>query len=226
VTRLRRIPYVDQLLAELERIWQAVVDVMVRSQIENLDPPSNFIGFPEYAWAPSDDALQSDRMVVLSKVREFRTRFELLFPHPTPEVRERHDEALEHLERWLDRGESDHSTPSTIPAAVEAANASVAVLAAAEALLRAEDFSTRLVVDTNGVLDNPDLGQFTPQLSGLYVAHVLPVVLRELDDHKRGGRTDSLRESAKKADGLAERPAQQRGRVGGREGCRRCLGRV
>jgi hypothetical protein len=200
VTRLRPVPYVNQLLAELEQIRQAVVDVLERSQIENLDLPSNFIGFPEHAWAPSDDALQSDRMALLGKVRDYRTRFRLLFPHPTPEVRERHDEALEHLERWLNRGESDHSIPSTIPAAIEAANASVAVLAAAKALLPADEFSTRLVADTNVLLDNPDLGQFTPQLGGRYMAHVLPVVLRELDDHKRGGRTEWLREAAKKAD--------------------------
>lgn len=32
------------------------------------------------------------------------------------------------------------------------------------------------------------------------MAHLVPVVLREPDDHKRAGRTDLLREAAKKAD--------------------------
>ncbi len=50
----------------------------------------------------SDDTLQAGRMTLLGRVRDFRTRFGLLFPHPTPEVRERHGDALDHLERWLD----------------------------------------------------------------------------------------------------------------------------
>jgi hypothetical protein len=66
VTRLHPIPYVDQLLAELEQIRQAVVDVLERSQIENVDLPSNFVGFPEHGWAPSDDALQTGRMAPTS----------------------------------------------------------------------------------------------------------------------------------------------------------------
>jgi hypothetical protein len=200
VTRMRPTPYVEQLLTELEQIRLALVDVLERSQIESLDLPSNFIGFPRFAWGPSDDVLQADRMTLLGSVRDFRTRFELLFPHPTPEVRQRHGDALDHLERWLDRGESDHSIPSTIPAAIDAANASAAVLAAAKTLLPADDFATRLVVDTNVLLDDPDLAQFTPQLGGRYMAHLLPVVFRELDDHKRGGRTELLREAAKRAD--------------------------
>ncbi|MEU7484847.1 PIN domain-containing protein [Streptomyces sp. NPDC042319] len=32
------------------------------------------------------------------------------------------------------------------------------------------------------------------------MAHLLPVVLRELDDHKRAGRNEALREAAEKAD--------------------------
>jgi hypothetical protein len=103
--------------------------------------------------------------------RDFRPRFELLFPHPTPEVRERHGDALDHLERWLDRGKSDHSIPSTIPTAIDAVNASVAVLGAAKTLLPADEFATRLVVDTNVLLDNADLAQFMPQLGGLDHRH-------------------------------------------------------
>jgi hypothetical protein len=200
VTRQQPVPYVDQLLAELEEIRRAFVDVLERSQIKSRNLPDFVITSVLLAWAPSDGALQTDRMSLLGKVRDFRTRFELLFPHPTPDVRERHDEALELLERWLDRGDGDSSLPPTIEAAVAIANASVDVLAAAKGLLPADEFDTRLVVDTNVLLDDPDLAQFIAQLGNRYMAHVLPVVLREIDDHKRGGRTETLREAAKKAD--------------------------
>jgi PIN domain len=200
VTRLQPAAYVEQLLGELEQIRQRLVSVLERSQIEDQRLPSNFIGFPRFGWAASDDALQTDRMALLGTVRDFRTRFELLFPHPTPEVRERHGDAMDHVERWLDRGEGDHSIPQIISAAVDKMNASVDVLVAAKALLPLDAFATRLVVDTNVLLDNPDLAQFVPQLGARYMAHLLPVVLREIDDKKRGGRTESLREAAKKAD--------------------------
>ncbi len=197
---LEAVPYADQLLTELEQIRAAFVDVLERSQISATDLPTNFIGFPFYRWAGSSDSLQVDRMTLLGQVRDFRTRFELLFPHPTPEVSKRHDDALDHLERWLGRGKSDHSIPANIPAAVASANASVDVLAAAKGLLPADEFATRLTVDTNVLLDDLDLAQFTAQLGGRCMAHVLPVVLSELDDLKRSGRTESLRDAAKKAD--------------------------
>jgi predicted ribonuclease YlaK len=67
-------------------------------------------------------------------------------------------------------------------------------------LLPSDPWPVRLVVDTNALLDNPDLAAYTDQVGGRYMVHLLPVVLRELDDHKRGGRNESLREAAKKAD--------------------------
>ncbi|MFD7324271.1 PIN domain-containing protein [Streptomyces sp. NPDC059875] len=57
-----------------------------------------------------------------------------------------------------------------------------------------------MVVDTNALIDNPDLAAYTGQIGPRYMAHLLPVVLGELDDHKRAGRTEPLREAAKKAD--------------------------
>jgi hypothetical protein len=81
-------------------------------------------------------------MRVLGQVREFRTRFELLFLHPILEVSERHSDAPDHLERWLDRGDGDDSIPPSIPAAVTGANASVDLLVAAKWLLPADEFTT------------------------------------------------------------------------------------
>lgn len=41
---------------------------------------------------------------------------------------------------------------------------------------------------------------FRPQLGPAYLVHLLPVVLSEIDDLKRSGRTPELRENAKRAD--------------------------
>jgi hypothetical protein len=155
VTRRQPVPYVEQLMAELEEIRAAFVEVLKRSQIDYYDPNEGssgilWLGYHKYWWASSndDDALQADRMSLLGKARDFRTRFELLFPHPTPEISKRHREALDHLGRWLRRDERDHSIPATIPAAIEALNASVAVLTKAKELLPGDKFATRLTVDT------------------------------------------------------------------------------
>lgn len=58
----------------------------------------------------------------------------------------------------------------------------------------------RLAVDTNSLLDNPDLAAYADQIGPRYLVHLLPVVLGEIDDHKRAGRNHGLREAAKRVD--------------------------
>lgn len=67
-------------------------------------------------------------------------------------------------------------------------------------LLPADDWPVRLTVHTNMLLDDPDVAIYTPLLGKRYMVHLLPVVLRELDDKKLAGRTPDLRDAAKKAD--------------------------
>lgn len=73
-------------------------------------------------------------------------------------------------------------------------------LAAGKELLAAEEFNTHLVIDTNVLLDDPDLTRFASIVGHRYLVHLLPVVLRGLDDHKRAGRHADLREAAKRAE--------------------------
>ena len=68
-------------------------------------------------------------------------------------------------------------------------------------LLPHDEWPLRLVGDTNTLIDNPDLAAHTPTLGLRYMAHVLPVVLGEIDDLKRSGRTPELREAAKRRTG-------------------------
>lgn len=49
-------------------------------------------------------------MALLRDARDWQARFDLLFPHPTPEAAKRHREAFRYLERWLLRKKgNDHS---------------------------------------------------------------------------------------------------------------------
>jgi hypothetical protein len=58
----------------------------------------------------------------------------------------------------------------------------------------------RLAVDINTLIDHPDLAAYVGVLGRRYMARLLPIVLREIDDLKRGARTQQLREAAKRAD--------------------------
>jgi hypothetical protein len=199
-------PYMHQLLSRLDEIETAYVEVLERSAIRYINPNTSesvvfFASASHYGWAPSDPALEQARMQMLGRIRLWRPLFELLFAHPTPEVARRHADALDHLERWLVRSDHwDHSIPARIPDAVARLRASTQVLRTARDLLPPDTFGTRAVVDTNALLDDPDLAAYQPTLGHRYMVHVLPVVLRELDDHKRAGRTPELREAAKRAD--------------------------
>ena len=121
-------------------------------------------------------------MALLRRVRDWAPRFLLLFPHPTPVVKKRLKGGIKHLESWLVRDGKGHDIPSTIAEAQEMLTATVADLRGLIDLLPSDDYVKRLVVDTNALIDNPDLAAYTGGLGGKYVVHLVPVVLREIDD--------------------------------------------
>jgi len=196
-------PYADALSAELDELEAAYVTVLEASEIgsaTSIAPAAASCSSAIPVWLGTRAGeLEAERMRLLGRVRDFRPRFELPFPHPTPVVAERHRQALDLLERWLLRPEADMTVPGSIAAAVEALRVSVGVLREARTLLPADPIGVRLVVDTNALIDCPDLAACTGQLGTRYRVHVLPVVLRELDDLKRAGRSAELREAASRA---------------------------
>lgn len=204
-SRTPPVAYVDALVVELDSIEADYLVVLEASQIANIDPNRSsgggmfFLGFAEWGWAPSDPPAEAARMALLGRVREFRPRFKLLFPHPTPEVAERHEDALDLLVRWLERPGGDHSVPPSTDQAAGQLREAVAVLRSARELLPADPIAVRLIVDTNTLIDNPDLTIYADQLGARYRVHLLPVVMKELDDLRRSGRTAELREAATKA---------------------------
>jgi rRNA-processing protein FCF1 len=196
----------EHLLRELDEIERVYASVLERSTIRYVNPngpnsPLFFVGAADWGWGPSDVSLEATRMNLLGRLRDWQPRFELLFPHPTPEVAERHQEALELTKRWLIRDDTfDHSVPGDIPSAVTRLYSEVARLRASRDLLPADSSPVRVVVDTNALIDEPNLAVCRSLVGPKYVVHILPVVMRELDDHKRGGRTETHREAAKRAD--------------------------
>jgi len=192
--------YRDTLLANLNEIEYQFTDILGRSSIQAANLPSNFIGFASHRWAPSDDELTAVRMATLQNMRDFEPRFRLLFAHPTPEVGERLNSGFGHLYRWLDRDTDDHSIPATTQAAQAKTAEVIEDLRSLTRLLPDDDWPTRLVVDTNALLDSPDLTIYATALGQRYMVHVLPVVLGELDDLKRAGRIPEIRDAARRAD--------------------------
>lgn len=199
--------YFDRLLEQLDSIQSRFVESLHQSATYYSNPNRGgygeivFVGAADYSWRMSSPELERLRMELLRDTRDWRTRFELLFPHPTPQVKKRHDIAFNHLERWLIRSENaDHSLTASINPMIAALNTSFAELCDAGRLLPIDEYSVRVIVDTNTMLDNPDVAAWVPTMGSKYMAHMIPALLRELDDLKRSGRNEEVRECARRAD--------------------------
>jgi rRNA-processing protein FCF1 len=205
-TAVRLPSYSQRLLAELDGIAASYVEILADSEIQYVNPnrPGSrviFASAANWGWNDGDDKLVIDRMDLLARLRDWAPRFRLLFRHPTPQVAERLDKGIDHLERWLIRdGRWDRSIPGTIDEAREKIRATVSDLGALTNLLPPDNHPVRLVVDTNALIDNPDLAAYAGDLGGKYVAHLMPVVLGEIDELKRSARPEDLRNKARRAE--------------------------
>ncbi|MCE7080172.1 PIN domain-containing protein [Streptomyces sp. ST2-7A] len=140
-------------------------------------------------------------MELLRSVRDWEPRFRLLFPHSTPEVKRRLDDGIGLMEDWLLRHrKSNHGAPPSIPVALTRLSKAIEELRGLADLLPGDEWRVRVVVDTNVLMEDPDVTAYQNELGPRYMVHLLPVVLRELDDHKRVGNRLERREAAKKAE--------------------------
>jgi rRNA-processing protein FCF1 len=198
-------PYVDRLKTRLTALEQKVTEVIDSSTIKNVDPNRRgdgsifFIGAVRWGWGESDASHERLRMAALAELREAEPIVRLLFPHPVPKVAKKIDNFFGLVETWLLRKGSSHSIPPTVPEALEKITARFGKLRDLLDGLPADEHPVRLVVDTNALIDVPDLSVYTDQIGRRYRAHLMPVVLGELDDLKRSGRTPELRAAASKA---------------------------
>lgn len=200
--------YAHNILAELDAIAKSYVEVLAASSIKYVNPnrPGNrviFVGAEDWGWCESNDALEAARMALLGRLRDWIPRFRLLFQHPLPTVTQRLLDNIGLLESWLVRSDSWGLGP-TIPATIDEAQQKIAGaiddLRGLVDLLPPDDYPTRLILDTNALIDNPDLTVYAAALGSKYMVHLLPVVLHEIDEQKRAGRHQDIRDAAKRAE--------------------------
>jgi rRNA-processing protein FCF1 len=196
--------YVDALLAELRGIETEFVAIVEDSEIYHFDPNAGgggvfFVGASTEHWQSSSSELTGRRMRLLSRLRDWVPRFQLLYPHPTPEVAKTLSARTAHLENWLLREGSDGSIPRTVEQAIARVHQDVGALRQLTEMLPSDEWPIRVVIDTNALIDNPDVAAYNSTFSSGYLVHLIPVVLRELDELKRSGRTPELREQAARA---------------------------
>ncbi|WP_333745975.1 PIN domain-containing protein [Streptomyces sp. IBSBF 2950] len=195
--------YVEHLLSELADTEASYAAVLESSQVRARQMSGGglqIMGHP-WAWEPSTPDTEARRMELLRQVRDWAPRFRLLFPHPTPAVERRMGDAIGLLEDWLVRdGRVKHRAPRDIPGALTRLSEAAAALRELVELLPEDDWRVRVVVDTNTLMDDPDVAIYKDIIGPRYMVHLLPVVLREVDDLKRSGTLPERREAAKKAD--------------------------
>ncbi|MFJ8982620.1 PIN domain-containing protein [Streptomyces sp. NPDC102282] len=195
--------YVDQLLSELadmESSYQVLLDSSQVKARQMNHGGIQILGHP-WAWVPSTPDAETSRMGLLRQVRDWAPRFRLLFPHPTPKVQRGMDDAIRLLEDWLVRKrEVKYRAPADIPSAKKRLTEAAAALRELVELLPPDDWNVRVVVDTNTLIDDPDVTLYKDSVGSRYMVHLLPVVLREVDDLKRSHNRPELREAARRAD--------------------------
>lgn len=197
--------YADNLLNQLAEIEAQYVAIIESSEVRNVDPNRAaigvvFVGAQEWDWVPSDASLERARKLCLDKFEDWFVRFNLLFPDPLPRVHKVLKNSSSQICTWLRRAKTDHSISPNRTKTTERARKDVANLRDLVEVLPNDEWKVRVVPDTNALVDNPDLGIYTQAVGRRYLMHVMPVVMRELDDLKRSGRTDVLRENARRAD--------------------------
>jgi rRNA-processing protein FCF1 len=197
--------YAARTAERLDSLTADLLDVTQASTILNTDPNRHanseviFMGFPTWGWGPSDQPLEASRMQALGKIRKLEPRVRLLFPDPIPTVTEKIDSFFSLATDWMLRTSHDHSIPNSIEAASAQLSKASSALRSLLDGLAADPHPIRLVVDTNALIDCPDPAAYREIIGQRYLAHIPAVVLRELDDLKRSGRTPELRKDAERA---------------------------
>jgi hypothetical protein len=198
--------YLSRLRSDLASLKAQLDALLDLSTIEYVNPntPGSSVFFADAAdwgWGSSDEATAAAQMALLGLWVVWFDRFKLLFPHPTPDVTSKMQEADDFIRRWVARdGTFDYLIPQTIEQAKQVA---ATQLAAFDDLLgiaaRAGDDTLRLVPDTNALLRNPAVEVYGTALGATsYTVHMVTTVLAELDDLKDRGRSADLREKAEK----------------------------
>ncbi len=196
--------YLERLRSELGEIRADTDALLDASTIRGVNPNRPdagvvFLGAADWGWGPSDPTLSAAQMHLTARYQAWFDRFQLLFPHPTPEVASEITSVDEFVRRWAERpGTWDHSIPRTIDDAKQVVAEQFDVFdRLLEIAAHAGSETLRLVPDTNALIRNPDLASYARSApSPTFTIHLVPTVLAELDNLKDRGRTQDLRDQA------------------------------
>lgn len=197
--------YAESMRERTFRVFDQVEVCIRASQIINVDPNRGgydgivFIGHARWGWAEDDPSREAARMTALGEIDRLEPLVRLLFPNTTPRVERVLKDSFSLPRRWMKHKQNDHAIPHTLDAAVALLHERRDDLLTLMASLPVDEWALRLVVDTNALIDEPDLTVYLPELGSRYRVHIPPLTLGELDNLRRSGRTPELREAASRA---------------------------
>jgi rRNA-processing protein FCF1 len=194
--------YSENLVKDLESLREEFIAILEKSAIGPTN--ANFsrrgvisVGNPNNKWIDSPNC-DTERRHVLGKTEDFFTRFRLLFPHQLDATATQIDKIQNTITSWVNRKQG-HGVPSSIKTATNTAMSMFGKLSSHLSSLPTDEFDVRVVVDTNVLLNNPDLDIYTNSLGAKYIVHVVPEVMREIDNIKMKGRSPDVRGMADRA---------------------------
>jgi len=135
-------------------------------------------------WAPDPPAGVVERMLLHSRVVELSRTHHSIYPTRMTEVLGLlgyYDGLSNHLNRNLARMSGGRGFPQ------DYTNEAFASLVKSLEYLPGEDVTTRLVLDTTSLMDNPDLARYKDTIGNAYLVHLVPEVLHEVDRLKDQG---------------------------------------
>jgi len=197
--------YTGLLREEWRAIEVELLAIIDESSIRYVNPNSDdssvfFVGAADWGWAADTPEIVERRRLLRNRYARWIGRFRLLFGDAIPSTTKTIAKADAFFVKWVERPDSfDHSIPRTVS---EARNVAAKKLAGFSELLDQIESTrtdgTRMVLDTNALLAQPDIRAFG-SIDSQGVVLLVPQVMRELDDLKDRGRTPELRERASKA---------------------------
>lgn len=218
---VRLIPFSVRLREELDVLEKLSDDLLGASGIEyrgdfNRGGGVVFIA-PDWAWTDPTDELRRMQMKLVPQFDDWREHYGLLFRTAPEELRDQVKETTNRIHVWLARdggGWTGWDVPADIAKAKAIQAEGFAKLRQLLEVVAPESAEAGAVIalpDTSSLIDAPDLRQYAKALGVASVdLFLVPAALSELDSLKDQGKTQEVREKARRA-GLAIKAIRERG---------------
>lgn len=158
-----------------------------------------FIGLPDGAWGPLDDAQKQIQRRVLELWDPWVEQMRLLFSRDTQSVQREIDDAAKQVAAWVHRSGHEFLIPRTIAEAKAVFRRMVEPLYESLRSLESGDAAVIAIPDTNVLIRTPDVTTYGPVLGTTqYTVLFVPGVLGELDGHKVNHGNQAVRDKARK----------------------------